>query len=184
MYYAVIMAGGSGTRLWPFSRQTHPKQALKLVGDRTMMQHAVDRLAPLFPPEQVFVVTRQDHVPVLSEQVPNLPAQNFIVEPQVRGTAAAIGVAAIHLQKRDPDAVMAVLTADHFITNTERFRESLTAAAQVAEEGYLVILGITPSAPSTGFGYIQQGDALSTTHGFSVFQVAEFTEKPDQDTAN
>lgn len=183
MYYAVIVAGGSGTRLWPFSRQTHPKQALKLVGERTMMQHAVDRLAPLFSPDQVFVVTRRDHVPVLSEQVPNLPAANFIVEPQARGTAAAIGLAAIRLHKCDRDAVMAVLTADHFITNTERFRESLATAAQVAEDGYLVTLGITPSAPSTGFGYIQQGNSLGSTGGFPVFQVAQFAEKPDQDTA-
>jgi mannose-1-phosphate guanylyltransferase len=183
MDYAVIMAGGSGTRLWPLSRQQRPKQALKLIGQRTMFQHAVDRIAPLFPFERILVVTRAEHAALLMEQVPELPAENFILEPEGRGTAPAIGLAAIHLQQRDPNASMVVLTADHYITEAEEFRRTLTAALQVAQVGSLVTLGIKPTSPSTGFGYIHHGAALSTIDGFPTFRVERFIEKPDQDTA-
>jgi mannose-1-phosphate guanylyltransferase len=123
MFYAVIMAGGSGTRLWPMSRKKSPKQALTLVGDRTMLNHAVDRIVPLFGAQRIVVVTRNEHRRILAGQTPELPAGNFIVEPEGRGTAPAIGLAAIHLRRRqDPKAVMAVLTADHFISNKDRFR--------------------------------------------------------------
>jgi len=183
MYYALIMAGGAGTRLWPLSRQNRPKQALKLVGERTMFQHAVDRIALLFPPERIFVVTRGDYIPILAEQAPELPAQNFIAEPEGRGTAPAIGLGAIHLRRQDPQAVMAVLTADHYITETARFRQALKAAEQVAGEGYLVTLGIQPSSPSTGYGYIQQGAALRAVAEFLVYRLQRFVEKPDLETA-
>jgi len=183
MYYALIMAGGVGTRLWPLSRRDRPKQALRLVGERTMMQHAVDRLAPLFHPEQVFVVARGEYVPILSSQVPELPPENFVVEPEGRGTGPAIGLGAIHLLRQDPEAIMAVLTADHFITDTARFRRVLTAAAQVAAEGHLVTLGIKPSSPSTGYGYIEQGKGLDEVEGFPTFRAERFTEKPNPETA-
>ena len=119
MYYAVIMAGGSGTRLWPLSRRHYPKQALKLVGEKTMFQYAVERIRPIFPPEQILVVTQAMHAAILMEQVPELPAENFILEPEGRGTAPAIGLAAIHLADHDPEAYMAILTADHFITQKQ-----------------------------------------------------------------
>ena len=183
MYHAVIMAGGSGTRLWPLSRRGRSKQALKLVGERTMFQHAVDRLAPLFPPEKIYVVTREDQSALLSSQVPELPLSNFINEPVGRGTAPAIGLAAVQLRHKDPRAIMAVLTADHYITSTEKFRHTLEAAAQVARAGHLVTLGIKPASPSTGFGYIQQGNGLGTVHGFPVFRVEHFTEKPGLELA-
>ncbi len=183
MDHALIMAGGAGTRLWPLSRENRPKQALKLVGEATLFQHAVRRLAPLFPLERIWVVTRAEHVELLAAQVPDLPRQNFIIEPEGRGTAPAIGLAAIHLQRRDPQAVMAVLTADHYIANTERFRQVLAAALEVARRGYLVTLGIQPSGPSTGYGYIEQGQPLEPAQGFEVFRAKRFTEKPDRQTA-
>src|SRR5512143_2171272 len=183
MYYAVIMAGGSGTRLWPLSRRGRSKQALKLVGERTMLQHAVDRLVPLFPPEQIYVVTREDQCALLSSQVPELPRSNFINEPVGRGTAPAIGLAAIQLRRQDPAAIMAVLTADHYITSTGEFRRALEAAAWVAMDGPLVTLGIKPAAPSTAFGYIEQGHSLGTAHDFPVFHVERFIEKPAPELA-
>ena len=183
MYYAVIMAGGSGTRLWPLSRRGRSKQALKLVGERSMFQHAVDRLAPLFPPERIYVVTREDQCALLSSQVPELPLSNFINEPVARGTAPAIGLAAIQLRRRDPSAIMAVLTADHYVTSTAEFRRVLEAAALVAADGSLVTLGIKPASASTGFGYIEQGPSLGTVHDFPVFCVQRFIEKPAPELA-
>jgi mannose-1-phosphate guanylyltransferase len=183
MYHALIMAGGSGTRLWPLSRQARPKQALELVGERTMLQHAVDRIAALFPAQQIFVVTRAEHVAILSEQAPELPQANFFVEPEGRGTAPAIGLSAIHLHRQDPQAIMAVLTADHYITESARFRQVLRTAEQVARQGHLVTLGIRPSAPATGFGYIKQGAMLEEVGGFKVFELGRFVEKPDLEAA-
>jgi len=183
VFYPLIMAGGTGTRLWPLSRRKYPKQALNLDGERTLIQHAVGRLTPQFPPEQIFIITRQEHVAPLSAQVPDLPIENFIVEPEGRGTGPAIGLAAVHLQQRDPDGVMAVLTADHLISETDHFRQALLAAEKAARDGYLVTLGIKPTSPSTGYGYVQQGDPLSTPGGFQVFQAERFIEKPEADTA-
>jgi mannose-1-phosphate guanylyltransferase len=181
--YALIMAGGSGTRLWPLSRQQTPKQALQLAGERTMFQMAVDRILPLFPPERIFVVTRGEYAPILSQQSPTLPIENFILEPEGRGTAPAIGLAAIHIQKQDPDGVMVVLTADHFIARGEDFLQALRAAIQSALQGNLVTLGIQPTFPSTGFGYIQQGSQQAVFEGQPVFRLGRFTEKPSAEVA-
>ena len=181
--YALIMAGGGGTRLWPLSRRAHPKQTLRLFGERTMFQLAVDRLRPLLPMARIFVVTAAEQVGPLAAQVPDLPRENFIIEPMGRGTAPCIGLSALHLRRRDPEAVMAVLTADHFIRREATFREALLAAAQVAEEGYLVTLGIEPTYPATGYGYIERGALLEEVGGFPVYRVAQFREKPDAATA-
>jgi mannose-1-phosphate guanylyltransferase len=177
------MAGGVGTRLWPLSRRNRPKQSLKLVGERTMFEHAIDRIAPIFQPEEIFVVTSAEHVKLLVAQAPEMPPENFIIEPEGRGTAPAIGLGAVHLHRGDPDAVMVVLTADHFITDVPQFRQVLTAAAQTAEEGHLVTLGIKPSSPSTGYGYIQQGESLGKVDGLGVYRAERFTEKPSAETA-
>jgi mannose-1-phosphate guanylyltransferase len=183
VYYAVIMAGGSGTRLWPLSRKASPKQALQLVGERTMFQHAVDRLAPLFPAERIFIVTRDEHAAILRDQAPEIPPANFLCEPEGRGTAAAIGLAAIILRQQDPYAMMAVLTADHYITDPPAFRQALSAASELAGEGYLVTLGIKPDSPSTAFGYIQQDGSLPLIDGLAAYRVERFVEKPDAQTA-
>jgi len=182
-FYGVIMAGGSGTRLWPLSRQQQPKQALRLIGERTMLQHAVDRLRPLLPVERVLIVTAADYVPLLSPQVPDLPRDNFIVEPMARGTAGAIGLAAVHLQQRDPEAIMAVLTADHFIRAEDTFRSALAAACEAARQGHLVTLGIRPTYAATGYGYIRRGGRIATIDGFEVYAVDAFVEKPDAQRA-
>jgi mannose-1-phosphate guanylyltransferase len=182
-YYAMIMAGGGGTRLWPLSRKDRPKQMLKLAGDRTLFQVAVDRLLGLFPGDNILVVTSAFQAEIFKQQSPEIPAENYIIEPDGRDTAAAIGLAAITLQQRDPEAIMAVVTADHFIEREGRFLHVLRAAQQVAAEGHLVTLGIQPTFPSTGFGYIQQGSYLGTHENIVVFKALNFKEKPDAETA-
>lgn len=179
-YYAVIMAGGGGTRLWPLSRRALPKQSLRLLGERTMFEIAVDRLSPLFPPERILVVTNAEYAVSLRQQRPVVPAENFVLEPAARGTAPALALAARTVQERDSQGVMACLTADHFIGEEARFREALRAAALVAEQGYLVTLGIKPTYAATGFGYIQRGEALGAFGGWEVFRAARFKEKPAQ----
>jgi mannose-1-phosphate guanylyltransferase len=182
-YYAMIMAGGGGTRLWPLSRKDRPKQMLKLVGDRTLFQVAVDRLLGLFPGDHILVVTSAFQAEIFKQQSPEIPAENYIIEPDGRDTAAAIGLAAVVLHQRDPEAIMAVVTADHFIEREGRFLHVLRAAQQVAAEGHLVTLGIQPTFPSTGFGYIQQGNYLGTYENMVVFKALNFKEKPDAETA-
>jgi mannose-1-phosphate guanylyltransferase len=148
-----------------------------------MFEHATDRLAPLFSPERIFVIARQALNEKLSALVPSIPATNFVSEPVGRGTAPAIALAALHLQWQDPDATMAILTADHFVADTARFRQSLVSAAQLAQAGHLVTLGIKPTSPSTGYGYIKHAEPLPAVNEQEVFGVAQFTEKPDLKTA-
>ncbi|MBN1581450.1 MAG: mannose-1-phosphate guanylyltransferase [Anaerolineae bacterium] len=181
--YAFIMAGGVGSRLWPRSRKKTPKQFLDLLSEETMLQDAYARLQPLVAPENILIGTGELYVPIVREQLPSLPAENVIVEPAGRGTAPAIGLGALHIQRRDPDATMAVVTADHHIGLVDRFQRVLDAAARVAQEGHLVTLGIAPSFPSTGYGYIQRGARLTTIDGFTIYAAERFTEKPDAATA-
>jgi mannose-1-phosphate guanylyltransferase len=182
-YYAVIMAGGGGTRLWPLSRKDKPKQLVKLDGENTLFQIAVERLLGLFPAERIMVITSQSQADVFQQDTPIIPQENYVIEPSGRDTAAAIGLAAVALRQRDPQAVMAVVTADHFIEREGRFLHVLRAAYQVAEEDYLVTLGIQPTFPSTGFGYIQQGAYLGTYEDIIAFKAESFKEKPDEETA-
>jgi mannose-1-phosphate guanylyltransferase len=182
-YYAVIMAGGGGTRLWPLSRQSRPKQMLSLFDERTLFQTSVQRLVGLFPFERIFVVTVEEQAKELQSQVPQIPINNFIIEPLPRGTASVIGLAAIVLQKKDPDAVMAILTSDHFIGNELLFREFLRTALDVAMDDQLVTLGIVPNFPATGFGYVQTGGFLKNYNGHDVFRVLKFKEKPTEPQA-
>lgn len=182
-YYAVIMAGGGGTRLWPLSRQAQPKQMLRLIDERSLFQIAVQRLADIFPPERILVVTVAKQAEELRQQAQEIPAENFLLEPLPRGTASVIGLAGVVLRERDPQAIMAVLTSDHFIGNEEKFRRLLLAGMQVASDGYLVTLGITPTSPSSGYGYIQRGEPVGTYDGLNVYRVLRFKEKPDEKNA-
>jgi mannose-1-phosphate guanylyltransferase len=182
-YYAVIMAGGGGTRLWPLSRKARPKQMLRLLDDRSLFQTAVDRLEGLFPPQRIIVVTVEEQAKELQLQCPEIPQNNYLLEPMPRGTASVVGFASVVLQKRDPEAVMAVLTSDHFIGNEDGFRNLLRSAFDVASEGYLVTLGISPTYAATGYGYIQQGEYLGKFQDLDVYHVMRFIEKPDQDRA-
>lgn len=181
--YAVIMAGGGGTRLWPLSRQTKPKQMLTLGGSRTLFQLAVDRLTGLFAPDHILVVTVADQAQLLQQQCPELSSDNFLLEPMPRGTASVVGLAAVALRQLDPQAVMTILTADHFIPNVRAFQDTLQAAMQVARQGYLVTLGIHPTYPATGYGYIHRGSELMKVKDIPVFTVLRFKEKPDQASA-
>ncbi|MEJ2264459.1 MAG: mannose-1-phosphate guanylyltransferase [Anaerolineales bacterium] len=182
-YYAVIMAGGGGTRLWPLSREAHPKQMLRLLGDRSLFQTSIERLEGVFPAENIYVVTVEDQADQLQAQCPDIPEDNYLLEPLPRGTASVVGLAAIALRQRDPQATMAVLTADHYIGNEDRFRNLLRAAYDVSEDDYLVTLGIEPAFPATGYGYIQRGEPIGTYRGLKVFRVLRFREKPDESQA-
>lgn len=181
--YAVIMAGGGGTRLWPVSRQERPKQLLPLLGEETLFQETVHRLEGLFPPVQILVVTVADQVAEMKVQAPEIPPENYLVEPAPRGTASVVGLAAAVLHKRDPRAVMAVLPSDHFIRNRDLFHYLLRAAVDVARTGYLVTLGITPTYAATAYGYIQQGEPVPGDFKYPTYTVSRFKEKPDDATA-
>src|SRR5579863_1314166 len=156
-FYALIMAGGGGTRLWPLSRKDRPKQILQLTEDRTMFQATVGRLAGLIPPEQIFVVTRRSLAPMLHESAPQIPEENFIKEPEGRDSGPAAGLGTYTIWQRDPAAVIAVLAADHHIADEARFLSALRVAYEYALKGYIVTLGIDPFYPATGFGYIRRG---------------------------
>jgi len=182
-YYALIMAGGSGTRLWPLSRKARPKQVLPLVEDKSMFQIAVERLEPLLPPERVIVVASEALSEPLRAAAPQIPPENYVIEPSARNSGPAVGLGTIHIRHRDPDAVIAVLASDHHIAEKARFRAVLEAAAVLARRGHIVTLGISASFPSTGFGYIRRGKPLAEVNGFQAYIAEQFTEKPDIETA-
>ncbi len=182
-YYGVVMAGGGGTRLWPLSRKKRPKQMLNLFGEQTLFQVSVRRLYDLMPPENIYVVTIAEQAEALICLTPEVPPENFLIEPAPRGTASVVGLAAVALAERDPEAVMAVVTADHFIGNLPLYNQLLSSAYQAAQDRYLVTLGIEPHFPSTGFGYIQRGAQINTYANIPVYQVQCFKEKPNQEQA-
>ena len=182
-YYAVIMAGGGGTRLWPLSRQSRPKQMLPLLGTQSLFQEAVHRLDGIFPLERIFVVTTAQMAQEFQAQYPGIPAGNYLLEPSPRGTASVVGLAAVALSQHDPQAVLAVLTSDHYIGNIGRFQHLLRAALLAARQDFLVTLGITPTYPSIGFGYIQSGEKLGEFDELVAYRVWRFKEKPGLEQA-
>jgi mannose-1-phosphate guanylyltransferase len=185
MLHAIVMAGGSGTRFWPKSRRNRPKQLLRLVGAATMLQQTVGRIAPLVPPARVLIVTGADQAAAVGAQVPELPAANVVAEPCPRDTAPCVGLAATLVARRDPDGTMIVLPADHVIGPDEAFHRTVAAAVAVIETdpGAFVTLGIQPTRPETGYGYIERGPSLGAPEGIPLYRVAQFREKPDRSTA-
>ncbi len=182
-YFALIMAGGGGTRLWPLSTKQRPKQSLQLFGSDTLFQISIDRIAPIFDLSNIYILTVEEQAVMLQAQRPEIPEANFIIEPFPRGTASVVGLSAVYLHEQDPEAVMACLTADHFIQDEERFRAVLLAAYEAAKDDHLVTLGIQPAYPDTGYGYIHAGAAADTYQGIEGYHARSFKEKPDRETA-
>ncbi|MGV8058510.1 MAG: mannose-1-phosphate guanylyltransferase [Smithellaceae bacterium] len=177
--YAVIMAGGRGTRFWPRSREKKPKHLLDIVSPRTIIQETIDRILPLIAPENILIVTGQKHARALMGQLPEIPSGNIIIEPEGRNTAPCIGLAALHIQKKADDAVMVVLPSDHAIADGDQFREVIRTAAQTAaDKDALVTIGIQPTSPQTGFGYIEKGAPLPNGTTKDIFRVKSIREKP------
>ena len=184
MVYAVIMAGGIGSRFWPKSRKAHPKQFLNVFGDATLIQNTVARLQGVVPPERCFVVTHERYREQTLDQLPAVPEENILTEPVSRNTAPCIAYAAIKISAIDPEATMIVLPADHLIKNVRQFHNVLRVAIEKAQEpGALVTIGITPTHPETGYGYIQFDGQIDMDEPPRPFPVRTFAEKPDIETA-
>jgi len=184
MLYAVIMAGGSGTRFWPASRRLHPKQLLALSGQRTMIQATSDRLSDVITADRQWVLTNRDLIAAVAEQLPALRSDHLIGEPAKRDTAPCIGLAAAMIHQQDPDAVMAVMPSDHVIETPEQFAAALVAAESLVNEDpeRIVTFGVKPTYAAESFGYIQRGEAVACDD-LNAFAVAQFKEKPNQATA-
>lgn len=182
--FAVIMAGGKGARFWPRSREKMPKHLLDIHGERTIIRETVDRIRPLVPPERTLIVTGRSHAAELIRQLPEIPAENILIEPVGRNTAPCIGLAALHIQRRVPDAVMLVLPSDHRIGNEIEFRRILAEAGRAAAAGSpLVTIGIRPTGPETGYGYIEQGDPVPAEGAGKIYRVRSIREKPPLEQA-
>ena len=180
MITPVILAGGSGTRLWPLSRQLNPKQFLKLLGDRTMFQQTLQRLEGL-PCTAPIIVCSEEHRFLAAEQLREIGTEgtSIILEPVARNTAPAIAIAALHAMRKDENSLLLVLPADHLIADPESFRQTVRNAIPEAEKGRFVSFGIVPSRPETGYGYIRRGEKRE----MNAWSVVSFTEKPDENTA-
>ncbi len=185
MLHAMIMAGGGGTRFWPRSRQKRPKQFLTLVGDRSLIQQAFDRVEGQAPPERTWVITAAAHRDEAAKQLEAVPADHIVGEPCGRDTAACIGLGAALIAREDPSATILVTPADHVIEPVQEFRRAAHVAEQMADEhaGALITFGIPPTFPATGYGYVQRGPELAHRQGVGVYRVQRFEEKPSADRA-
>ncbi|GJQ21752.1 MAG: mannose-1-phosphate guanylyltransferase [Bacteroidia bacterium] len=184
--YAVIMAGGVGSRFWPRSREKTPKQLLEIFGSGSMIQNTTARIQPLIPPERTIIVTNVQQKDAVIRQLSSIPKNNILAEPVGRNTAACVGLAASWIQRIDPDGIMVVLPADHLVHNEKEFRRILRLAAEIAEETEgLLTIGIQPTHPETGYGYIQysEDDTDDVHRRKGVYRVKTFAEKPNLETA-
>ncbi|MBW1689328.1 MAG: mannose-1-phosphate guanylyltransferase [Deltaproteobacteria bacterium] len=177
--YAVIMAGGSGTRFWPRSRTDRPKQVLNITGDEILLKKVVELIKPIIPPQTIKIVTTRSQVEGLRQIVPEIAARDIIAEPFGKNTAPAIGISALYVERDHPEGLMIVLPADHYIEDHEVFRRTIRIAVDKAsQEGCIVTIGIAPRGPDTGYGYIEAGEVMDKKG--AVYAVKSFHEKPDQ----
>ena len=185
MLTALIMAGGKGTRFWPLSTEEKPKQFLNLIGEETMIQMTVNRIKPIIPIERIFVCTGAMYVNLVKEQLPELPERNIIVEPEGRNTAPCIALSAFVIKKYYENATMVVLPSDHLIKNEKEFRNIITNANKFIKDNdnAIITLGMKPSRPEVGYGYIKYGNYYEYINGYKVIKVDTFVEKPNKKTA-
>ncbi len=182
--YAVIMAGGRGERFWPISTDRAPKPFIKIIDNNSLIQLTVKRIEKIIPPDRIFIVLGRSHLDVARHQLIDLPDDNFIIEPEGRDTAACIGFSAISLSEKDKDAVMVTLPADQYVLQEEGFNTTISNAVFFAKKGeYLVTIGIKPSRPETGYGYIRAQEVFGSYKGTDCYKVERFVEKPDFKTA-
>jgi mannose-1-phosphate guanylyltransferase len=184
-HYAVIMAGGAGTRLWPVSRQKNPKQFQKLTGKRSLFQQTFSRIKRVVPASNIFVSIGKKHLKAASQQLPTIPQKNYIIEPVGRNTAPAVGLATLYIHRRDPRAIVATLASDHEIQKEDNFVKDLKLAfAAVARHPFfLLTIGLKPTYPATGYGYIKIGKKFDRIGARTIYRVNRFVEKPDEQTA-
>lgn len=186
MRYAVIMAGGSGTRLWPLSRKSRPKQLLRILGNKSQLELAVERVRGFLEPENIYIITNAHYAQAVRDESPELPAANIIGEPEGRDTANAIGLAAAILAKKDPQAVMGVFTADHVIEPVDVFARTVERAYELAQNRpeSLITFGLKPTWAHTGLGYIHASQPISSAQDdYQAFKVQSFKEKPSSELA-
>lgn len=185
MLTALIMAGGKGTRFWPLSTEEKPKQFLNLIGEETMIQMTINRIKPIIPIERIFVCTGEMYVNLVKEQLPELPDRNIIVEPEGRNTAPCIALSAMVIDRYYKNSNMVVLPSDHLINDEEEFRNTILAADSFIKEKdeAIVTLGMNPTRPEVGYGYIKYSNEVLKSNDFRVIKVDSFVEKPNLDTA-
>lgn len=182
--YYIILAGGSGTRLWPLSRDPFPKHLLKLHSKNSLIQDTISRILPLTSPNNIYVITGKKQFALIKKQLPRIPSHNIILEPAQRETGPCIALAASLINLLDPDATMVSLHSDHFIKNEKKFRQTIQAATTFAQQtNKLITIGIHPTHPATGYGYIESNHKIDTNTTFSLFSAKRFMEKPNQATA-
>lgn len=178
--YGLIFAGGGGTRLWPLSRNGNPKQFLKLFSDKTLLRETFERVASLIPAERIFVVTMADYVSRVASELPEVPIEQIIAEPERKNTAPAVLLGSIAIQKKDPDAIIANIWSDHQIGKVSEYKKALLTAYDAASDGkYLVATGVAPTFPHTGLGYIKYDGKFEESLGVPVFRAEKFIEKPE-----
>ncbi|MGE5626783.1 MAG: mannose-1-phosphate guanylyltransferase [Solirubrobacterales bacterium] len=182
MLYALILAGGRGTRLYPLSRSNNPKQFLKVLENKSFLRATVDRIKPMVRESNIYVVTNEDYIDKVYEELPEISEENIFIEPENRETATCIGLSAVKLLKKDNDASMIILPSDHYIQNDNIFIETLKQGCEAAEKRRgLIALGITPTRPETGYGYVEMGERINGN--IAAYKVERFLEKPNVEVA-